>query len=101
MQGPRSYGDEMPDFGRVKQKRTDIQRWKPRLHQLMIYVGTSRTGQGAAKRKNKANNAKRKRNRKKRKTNTTSEQFVVSKWCEWPQGTVGRSYGPGFQDDDF
>ena len=96
----------MPDLGRVKQKSTDIRWWKPRLHQLMIYVGTSRTGQEAAKRKSKKGAVKRKRNnrnnRKKRKTNTTSGniQNDVGKWSMWPQGIVGRSCGPPVEDDD-
>ena len=35
------------DLGNVKQKATNMGWWVPRVHQLMVYVGTSRTGMGA------------------------------------------------------
>jgi hypothetical protein len=42
----------------VKQKVTKIQLWKPRIHQLLLYVGTPRQGHGA-KQRMKENNAAR------------------------------------------
>ena len=46
----RSGGDPQLDLGNAKQKQTNMGRWIPRVHQLMVYVGTSRTGQGAKRR---------------------------------------------------
>ena len=37
-------------LGDVKQKVTLTKCWKPRIHQLLLYVGTSRQGQGAKQR---------------------------------------------------
>ena len=37
--------------GNVKQKAMDVAWWKPWIHQLLLYVGSSRTGKGAADRK--------------------------------------------------
>jgi hypothetical protein len=37
-------------FGNVKQKGMDVSWWKPWIHQLLVHVGTSRTGKGARER---------------------------------------------------
>ena len=34
----------------VKQKATGVSWWKPWIHQLLVYIGTSRTGKGARER---------------------------------------------------
>ena len=34
-------------LGNVKRKGMDVSEWKPWIHQLLLYVGTSRTGKGA------------------------------------------------------
>ena len=36
--------DELPDLGRVAQKRQDLDRWEPGTYQLLIFVGTARSG---------------------------------------------------------
>ena len=38
-------------IGRVKQKAMGVAWWKPWIHQLLLYAGSSRTGKGAADRK--------------------------------------------------
>ena len=45
----RSGGDQQLDLGNVKQKATNMGRWIPRVHQLMLFFGTSRTGKEAKK----------------------------------------------------
>jgi len=53
---PRWEQDEDSDnkdlmlLGDVKQQVTNIQLWKPRIHQLVLYVGTPRQGHGATQR---------------------------------------------------
>ena len=37
-------------LGDVKQKVATIQLWKPRVHKLLLHVGTLRHGQGAKQR---------------------------------------------------
>ena len=39
-------------LGNVKRKVMDVDRCKPWTHQLLLYVGTSRTGKGARERRN-------------------------------------------------
>ena len=34
------------DLGKVKQKAVDLQRWVPNVHQLLLWVGSSRNGRG-------------------------------------------------------
>ena len=41
---------DLPDLGPVKQKPADLRWWKPNIHQLLLYVGTARPGQGARQR---------------------------------------------------
>ena len=56
-QGLRSGGYQLLDLGNVKQKTTNMGWWVPRVHQLMVYVGTSRTGMGAKNAKRIKNNS--------------------------------------------
>ena len=43
----RGVSASMPDLGHVKQKPVDLQHWVPHIHQLIVWVGTARQGQGA------------------------------------------------------
>ena len=43
-------GDLQRFLVNVKQKATDVSWWKPWIHQLLVYIGTSRTGKGAGER---------------------------------------------------
>ena len=101
-EGLRSYGDQLIDLGRVKQKCTNMQWWVPRVHQLLFYVGTSRKGHGADQR----------RNQKKKTTWAQREdcwirrkgsiQKDIGKWSRFPQGSLRRSYGAiNVEDDDI
>ena len=51
--GVRSGGHQMLDLGNVKQKPTDMEWWVERVHQLMLFVGTARSGMGAKRRRYK------------------------------------------------
>ena len=42
--------DSQRFLANVKQTATDVSWWKPWTHQLLVYVGTSRTGKGARER---------------------------------------------------
>ena len=45
-----NYGEDLPPLGNVKQAAMDRTRWRPWIHQLLLFVGASRQGQGARKR---------------------------------------------------
>ena len=49
----RSGGNQQLDLGNVKQKATNMGRWIPRVHQLMLFFGTFRSGKEAKKKKTK------------------------------------------------
>ena len=53
-EGLRSDGDQLPDLGRLTQKPTKMDWWIPCVHQLMFYLGTARTGEGAKKKRQQA-----------------------------------------------
>ena len=38
---------DLPFLGQAKQKKANMTWWRPFIHQLLLYVGTSRTGKGA------------------------------------------------------
>ena len=48
-----TFNEDLPFLGDVKQKVTNMQWWRPWIHQLLLYVGTARQGKGARQRQNK------------------------------------------------
>ena len=84
-QGLRSGGDQLLDLGKVKQKTTNMGWWVPRVHQLMVYVGTSRTGMGARKAK-RIKNKQWKQTYATKPTNTACKtREKRGKWSSFPQ----------------
>ena len=47
---PDSFNESLPPLGDVKQKVALLDWWRPGIHQLLLYVGTAREGQGARER---------------------------------------------------
>ena len=45
----RSGGNQLLDLGNVKQKPTNMGKWIPNVHQVMLYFGTSRSGKESRK----------------------------------------------------
>ena len=46
---PSDFKEHLPRCV-VKQKKADLNWWRPWIHQLLLFVGTARQGQGANKR---------------------------------------------------
>ena len=59
-QDAATFNEDLPFLGDVKQKVTNMQWWRPWIHQLLLYVGTARQSKGARQRQNKKANVARK-----------------------------------------
>jgi hypothetical protein len=46
-----TFNKDLVFLGAVKQKVGDMKWWRPWIHQLLLYVGTSRQGRGANQKK--------------------------------------------------
>ena len=84
-QGLRSGGDQLLDLGNVKQKTTNMGWWIPRVHQLMVYVGTSRTGMGAKKAKQITNKQLKQKEAKKQTNTACKTREKRGKWSNFRQ----------------